>query len=254
MGYRIYPLNTGVITVDQGAYCTLGKGIGKKVDIPATAWYVTDGKEKILVDTGMCDTARANRWHHEGYQPEGARIDEQLKTRVGVSPAEIQVIFFTHLHWDHCSNMKLFTKAKLYVQKRELEFALNPPLPPYYRSYEASVLGLEPPYKDCSFEILDGEFNYNNDITLFPTPGHSVGHQSVSIRTEKGVIVIAGDAVFVEENMKGSPDEFLDFIPIGRYINYFEMWNSFKEIKRRADLVLPGHEIRVFNRNSYPSE
>jgi glyoxylase-like metal-dependent hydrolase (beta-lactamase superfamily II) len=150
--------------------------------------------------------------------------------------------------------MKRFTNAKLYVQRRELEFALNPPLPPYYRSYEASILGLEPPYKDCSFKVLDGEFKYNDDIILFPTPGHSVGHQSVSIRSEKGVMVIAGDAVFVEENMKGSADEHLEFIPIGRYINYFDMWSSLKEIKKRADLVLPGHDIRVFNRKVYPSE
>jgi N-acyl homoserine lactone hydrolase len=247
MGYRIYPLNTGVIRVDQGAYCTLGRGIGQKVDIPATAWYVTDGHEKILVDTGMCDTERANRWHHEGYQPQGGRIDEQLKTRVGVTPEEIDIIFFTHLHWDHCSNMKLFTRAKFYLQKRELEFALHPSLPPYYRSYEASVLGLEAPYEGCSFELIEGEFRYNEKITLFPTPGHSVGHQSVAVRTGKGVIVIAGDAVFVNENMAGDPKESLEFIPIGRYINYFDMWNSFKEIKRRADLVLPGHDIRVFD-------
>jgi hypothetical protein len=30
------------------------------------------------------------------------------------------------------------------------------------------------------------------------------------------------------------------------------MWNSFKEIKKRADLVLPGHDIRVFNASVYP--
>jgi hypothetical protein len=30
------------------------------------------------------------------------------------------------------------------------------------------------------------------------------------------------------------------------------MWNSFGEIKRRADLVLPGHDARVFDKQSYP--
>jgi glyoxylase-like metal-dependent hydrolase (beta-lactamase superfamily II) len=79
-----------------------------------------------------------------------------------------------------------------------------------------------------------------------------VGHQSVSVRTELGTVVIAGDAVFVEENMKGDAAQLLEFIPIGRYINYFDMWNSFKEIKKRAELVLPGHDIRVFLRRSYP--
>ena len=250
--YKIIPLDTGVITVDQGAYCTLGRGIGKKVDIPATAWYLTNGTEHLLVDTGMCDTERANKWHHEGHQPAGGRIDEQLWRRAQVRPEAISAIFFTHLHWDHCANMKLFCNATYYVQARELEFALDPPLPPYYRSYEAPILGLEAPFANCSFTTVDGELAYNDAITLFPTPGHSVGHQSVVVRTAAGAIVIAGDAVFVEENLKGDPTQLLEFIPIGRYINYFDMWNSFKEIKRRAGLVLPGHDARVFNRPCYP--
>ncbi len=252
MGFQIYPLHTGIIRLDQGVYCTMGRGVGQKVDTPSTAWYVTDGREKILVDTGMCDTARANKWHHEGGQPAGHRIDEQLRSRVGVSSDEIQVVFFTHLHWDHCSNMKLFRNARYYVQKRELEFARKPSLPPYYKSYEAPILGIESPFTGCSFELLDGEFKYNDRITLFPTPGHSVGHQSVAVQTESARIVIAGDAVFVRENMEGSPAELMEFIPIGRYINYFEMWNSFSEIKKRADIVLPGHDMRVFEKSVYP--
>jgi glyoxylase-like metal-dependent hydrolase (beta-lactamase superfamily II) len=252
MGFTIVPLNTGIITVDQGAYCTMGRGIGQKVDIPSTAWYLTDGTEHLLVDTGMCETERATRWHHEGYQPPGGRIDEQLRMRVGVRPEAVGAIIFSHLHWDHCSNMKLFPNARYYVQRRELEFALDPPLPPYYRSYEAPILGLEAPFAGCAFTALDGEFAYNDDITLFPAPGHSVGHQSVAVRTTMGTVVIAADAVFVEENMQGDPEHLLEFIPIGRYINYFEMWNSFKDIKQRADLVLPGHDARVFRRPSYP--
>ena len=137
MDYKIVPLNTGTIFVDQGVYCTMGRGNGTTVGIPSTAWYLTDGKEHLLVDTGMCDTERANRWHHQAVQPEGGRIDLQLMHRAGVRPEEIDAVLFTHLHWDHCSNMKLFTNARYYVQARELEFALNPTLPPYYRSYEA---------------------------------------------------------------------------------------------------------------------
>ena len=64
--------------------------------------------------------------------------------------------------------------------------------------------------------------------------------------------MIAGDAVFVEENLRGDPGHLLEFLPIGRYINYFDMWNSFKELKHRADLVLPGHDARVFDQECYP--
>ena len=252
MGYKIVPLNTGTITLDRGSYCTMGRGIGEKVDVPSTAWYLTDGKEHLLVDTGMCDTARANRWHHEGCSA-GGRTDRPAVDAPGGDPPEaIDDVLFTHLHWDHCSNMKLFTNARYYVQARELEFALDPTLPPYYRSYEAPILGMESPFAGCNFITVEGEYAYNDDITLFPTPGHSVGHQSVAVRTAAGTIVIAGDAVFVEENMKGDATHLLEFIPIGRYINYFDMWNSFKEIKRRGDIVLPGHDPSVFDKPCYP--
>jgi glyoxylase-like metal-dependent hydrolase (beta-lactamase superfamily II) len=252
MDYRIIPLNTGTIFVDQGVYCTMGRGNGTIVGIPSTAWYVTDGTEHILVDTGMCDTERANRWHHQAVQPEGGRIDLQLMSRAQLQPEEIDAVLFTHLHWDHCSNMKLFPNADFYVQARELEFAIDPTLPPYYRSYEAPILGIDPPFAGCDFITVDGEHSYNDAVTLFPTPGHSVGHQSVAVRTAAGTVVIAGDAVFVEENLKGDPAHMLEFLPIGRYVNYFDMWNSFKEIRKRADIVLPGHDCRVFHRKSYP--
>ena len=252
MDYKIVPLNTGTIFVDQGVYCTMGRGNGTTVGIPSTAWYLTDGKEHLLVDTGMCDSERANRWHHQAVQPEGGRIDLQLMQKAGVRPEDIDAVLFTHLHWDHCSNMKMFTNARYYVQARELEFALNPTLPPYYRSYEAPILGIESPFANCDFITVDGEYAYNSAITLFPTPGHSVGHQSVAVGTTMGTVVIAGDAVFVEENMRGDAAHLLDFLPIGRYVNYFDMWNSFKEIRDRADIVLPGHDCKVFYRQSYP--
>ena len=171
MDYKIIPLNTGTITLDQGAYCTLGRGIGTKVDTPSTAWCITDGTEHFLVDTGMCDTERANKWHHEGFQPKGGRIDEQLMSRAGIRPDQISAVFFTHLHWDHCSNMKLFEKARYYVQSRELEFALNPTLPPYYRSYEASILGIEAPFTGCSFITVEGEYVYQRRDHLLPNAG-----------------------------------------------------------------------------------
>jgi hypothetical protein len=153
-----------------------------------------------------------------GYQPQGGRIDEQLKTRVGVTE-EIDIIFFTHLHWDHCSNMKLFTRAKFYLQKRELEFALHPSLPPYYRSYEASVLGLKAPYEGCSFDLIEGEFRYNENITLFPTQAIPSAQSSPS----DGERWSSSQAMpYSSREYGGDPKESLEFIPSG-IINYFDM-------------------------------
>jgi N-acyl homoserine lactone hydrolase len=250
MSVRIYPINTGFIRLDKGAYVTAGAGYGQEVEVPANAFLVTDGRENILIDTGMSETPKAN-WHHPGsYQPEGFRIDEQL-AKLNLRTEEISGVIFTHLHWDHCANMKLFTNAKFYVHQRELNFALNPHVL-YQKSYESEKLGVEPAFKDVAFETVDDEYDYNAYISMFPTPGHCPGHQSVAVQTENGIYVIAGDAVFADENLKPDKHRNLHFTPMGRYVNVFEMFDSMDKIIKRADVVLTGHGQGVFGKSFYP--
>jgi N-acyl homoserine lactone hydrolase len=35
-------------------------------------------------------------------------------------------VIFTHLHWDHCSNVNLFPNARFTVQDKELRYAVSP--------------------------------------------------------------------------------------------------------------------------------
>jgi len=249
MNVKIYPMNTGFIKLDKGTYITPGNGNGVDVEVPCWAFLVTDGTEKILVDTGMSDTERAD-WHHPGsYQPEGCRIDEQL-AKLGVTPEDIDTVLFTHLHWDHCFNMKLFGKAKCYVHETELAFARNPHVL-YFKSYEAKAVGGIPPFDGVEFITVDGEYDYNSFITLFPTPGHCPGHQSVAVKTAGGVYVIAGDAVFADENIKPDTHRKLPFTPMGRYVNVFDMFSSMQACIERADHILTGHGMGVFDRQVY---
>jgi N-acyl homoserine lactone hydrolase len=243
-------MNTGFIRLDKGAYITPGEGNGVEVEVPTWAFLVTYGEEKVLVDTGMSETERAD-WHHPGsYQPEGLRIDEQLG-KLGVGPKEIDAVLFTHLHWDHCSNMKLFSNAAYYVHSRELDFARDPHVL-YYKSYESEKLGVTPPFEGVEFQAVNGEFRYNDFITLFPTPGHCPGHQSVEVKTDRGTYVIAGDAVFADENMKPDKHRNLPFTPMGRYVNVFEMFGSMETIFARADHILTSHGTRVSRKTVYP--
>lgn len=249
--YTIQPINTGFIKVDHGVHVISGREPGKKVLIPATAWLVRGAGRTILVDTGMCETERADKWHHEGsYQPEGYAIHDQLAS-LGIDLSDVDTVVFTHLHWDHCSNMKRFNRAKFVVHRAELEFARNP-WPWYYRSYEAGALGLEAPFAGIEFTQIDGEEEIADGIRVFPTPGHSPGHQSVAVRTAEGLYIIAGDAVFVRENLEGDPKMLLPYLPIGRYVNFFDMWSSLEKIAHMGGYVLPGHDLRVFERQVYP--
>jgi N-acyl homoserine lactone hydrolase len=252
---KIIPLKTGSIYCNKGITTTLGKGLDQWITIPSIAWYVHDkeNNNQILVDTGMCSTEQANQHHYPGSkQEDGQRIDLALK-KIGVNIKDINIIILTHLHWDHCQNLHLFKNAKFYVQRKELEFARNP-IPIYYNSYDTNNPKLTPAFQDVNFELLDGEKEIIPNIEVFPTPGHSPGHQSVLVKTRKGNYVIAGDAVMSYENLKEDLVKNIPFVMIGRYMDVKQCWESFRKIKEKADLVLPGHEPKIFEYSEYPPQ
>jgi glyoxylase-like metal-dependent hydrolase (beta-lactamase superfamily II) len=65
------------------------------------------------------------------------------------------------------------------------------------------------------------------------------------------VHVIVGDAVFAYDNLKPA-DEHQPFTIMGRFMDIEASWRSLEEITRRAAAVLPGHDMRVMEAESYP--
>ena len=242
---KIHPVNTGWLEADLGTYVFWKGPAGKKIWNPVYCHYVETAGHKILIDTGLCDEARATRYHHKCQKRGCLQIHEHLQQKLGVHPDEIDTIIFTHLHWDHVQNMKKFKNARYIAPRAEIEMAFNP-LPLYYRTYECGIPGIEPAYAGCVFEAVEGECEILPSITMFPTPGHSVGHMAVTVSTAAGDIVIAGDAIFQERNLAPNAEEKWRYWVPARFINALEGWKSVEEIDKRADYVLACHD-RIAN-------
>jgi len=241
---RIYPINTGWLHGDLGTYIFWKGPAGKKKWQPVFCHYVDTGEHKILVDTGLCDAGRASKYHHNCDKRGCLEVHTHLKEKLSVDPAEIDAIVFTHLHWDHVQNMKEFPNARYIAPKAEIEMANNP-LPLYYRTYECGILGIEPAYAGCVIEAVEDECEILPGITMFHTPGHSVGHMAVSVKTSAGDIVLCGDAIFEERNLEPNPDEMWRYWVPARFVNSYEGWKSVEEIDKRADYVLPCHDYEA---------
>ena len=136
--------------------------------------------------------------------------------------------------------MKRFKNARYIAPKAEIEMAYNP-LPLYYRTYEANI-GVEQAYAGCVFEAVEDECEVLPGITMFHTPGHSVGHMAVSVATSAGDICVVGDAIFVERNLEPNPAESWRYWVPARFVNSYEGWKSVEAIDKRADYVLPCHD------------
>ncbi len=250
--WTIRPIMTGANYVDKGLYATHQTDVGVRIKLPALAFLIEGYDRRILVDTGMSDGEHATRWHHSGEQAPDQAIHKALE-RMDVPVDSIEQILFTHLHWDHCYNLEQFPNARKVVHEKEWEFAQDP-IPVYWNSYEAPILGIGKPrpFDGVKFDKVNGEEQIVEGIRVFPTPGHSPGHMSVQVHTEGGVIVLAGDGFFVKENLLPDKRRNWPFLPIGRFANVVELWHSCEEMLRRADLILMSHEWSHLEKEVYP--
>lgn len=259
MSITITPINTGMCTSNPKTYHyhhSVHKYYPEITNedkaLPVFTFLLNTGRELILVDTGMAWTERANQYHHpNSWQEEDQAIHIALERR-GYCCDDISKIIFTHMHWDHTFYMGKFKNAVYFAQKKEYEFAVNP-IPVYYKSYEYSGLGIEPPFAGLGhrFVLLDGEAEIVPGVRVFPTPGHSVGHQAVEVDTKDGTYIIAGDAAFLMDNFKEVPQLGYAVTPPSRFVDIASWWNSAVEIKRRAsspDMILLTHEPAMLER------
>jgi N-acyl homoserine lactone hydrolase len=254
----VRPINTGYVPTYPGQYHyhhsthPYIKNISKeKVPLPVFTFLVEGGKELLLVDTGMAWTDRASDYHHPGsYQPEGMAIHEQL-AKIGYKPEDITTVVFTHMHWDHIYYMEKFTNARFVAHRKEYEFAMDP-IPLYYKSYEHPALGLVRPFEGIKIDLVDGEEEIIPGVRVFPTPGHSTGHQSVEIDTKDGNYVCAGDSIFILANINPIPEIHYDITPPARFANIVECWRSIvlqkERVKGKWNLLLPCHEPEIEER------
>ena len=255
---RIIPLDVGVLEWDQSE-ATLRRGIGKRAKAPFIAWYIEGLEKKVMIDTGPPGEERAQRLH----SILNPRISAEQETprrllQIGVKPEDIEVLVLTHLHWDHVGHVDKFSNARIFVTHEEFSYAMAP-LPPQRIGYETLQLGVEPVFLHSipQFEYLPmSEVEIIPGLKVFPTPGHTPGSISVEVMTAQGPYVIASDAIYGYENLKGDPANNQPFLMIGIYMDYLAAWKSMETIYRRArfdiNRVIPGHDFEVLKRKSFP--
>lgn len=238
MIHDITPMHCGTLLVDKGRILTLGIDEDKIVATPSVSFLVEgeSDREPTLVDTSFGDVDLMNeRWpEYPSRRPPNRTITDQLDQR-GYSPSDIETIVLTHVDWDHCYNLDLFDNADIYVQRSEI----NDRYPNGFNK------DWDPPWADVEINLLDGETELAPGIVAFPTPGHSIGHQSVEVQTNEGTTVIAGDAIVTFDNIDNQTGE-----PAVRGVAFHdddEWLQSAKELIERADHILPGHEWRILD-------
>ncbi len=243
-GFVIRPLHVGTVTRDKSVFTYL-RNMGQRVNVPIVAWYIEGGGRRILVDTGGHDPEKIEL--HGPYNRTPAQDPVAALNAWGVFPEAIDTIILTHLHWDHASNIDLFPRARVIVQQEELRYAAAP-LPGHRWAYN-----LHPAldFRCDRFEIINGDAQIEQGLTVHLTPGHSPGSQGVSVRTDKGVYFIAGDNVPLMEMWNARDSYGAAHWPGTIHVDLETYFDSLRRIESLGDTVLPSHDACVFTPGAY---
>jgi glyoxylase-like metal-dependent hydrolase (beta-lactamase superfamily II) len=171
----------------------------EEVILNVHTWVVRTGCHTLLIDTGI--------GNHK-FRPFNARFD-RLQTSfidrlasAGVQPGEVDYVLLTHLHADHVGwNTHLvdgcwvptFNRAKYVFPKAERDFFATRAGENRKMVFEDSVLPVIEANQAIMIPETGGEFL--DGIVFHPTPGHSVAHMAISIRSNGDEALFCGDVM-----------------------------------------------------------
>ena len=164
-----------------------------KMILPIQSYLVRTRHHTILIDTCV-GCHKKFKWVPEWND---RRDDTYLKNLValGVDPADIDYVFCTHLHVDHCGwNTRLedgrfvptFPNAKYIFAKDEYDSHAET----NSIVFRESVL---PVMEAKQAELVAMDFALDDNLSLSPTPGHTAGHVAVEMTSNGQLAAMSGD-------------------------------------------------------------
>lgn len=187
-------LTDGYFTLDK-SFLVFGKYQGMKYKAALKPLLIRTEKETILVDTGVGTLPSKYEKFHDVIRSREEDLRYSLH-KTGLRPEDVTMVVNTHLHFDHCGNNQMFVNSKFLVQTDEIRYAYFPDR--FMRvSYLREFFDVEGDYLP-----VRGKYEIENGVEVLPTPGHTIGHQSVVVKWKGRNVVYTGDAAPLPENIE----------------------------------------------------
>jgi len=151
-----------------------------------SAYAVRSQGQTILCDTGFGPGPIAFLNNARGEMLNDMRAK-------GVDPASVDIVVHTHLHGDHVGwnlapdGKPNFPSARFIAPQADWDH-FNADL-----QNQAQMQQVMPLHEMGLLELVSGEKAINSEVTTYPTPGHTPGHQSIMVTSGGERILITGD-------------------------------------------------------------
>ncbi|PTR27295.1 glyoxylase-like metal-dependent hydrolase (beta-lactamase superfamily II) [Luteibacter sp. OK325] len=205
---RLYRLDCGHSLANDESVWTPGENVGRPIEFSSTCWLIKRGSNWLIWDTGVPESTLND--------PKGwstlpqlivYHLDKTISAQlsaIGLKPDDIQYVAISHTHGDHIGNVTLFPHSTILIQRVEYEWISSPDGPnPNVNQLKALARKLMGSPKHL--QLLDGITDVFGDgsVTLFPTPGHTPGSQSLLVHLRhSGFIILSGDVVHLAGNFR----------------------------------------------------
>jgi glyoxylase-like metal-dependent hydrolase (beta-lactamase superfamily II) len=167
------------------------------------SWLLVSGDEAIVVDTGMAPQKAARFGHRFLASP------PEVVARLGVDPATVKTVIMTHLHYDHTGHSEHFPAARFLLQAEEMAYVASPHMerPMFRHAYEADELQRFLGYLHAGrLHLHARDHDVAEGVSVHWVGGHTAGQEVVRVKTERGWVVLASDALHYEEELtRGVP-------------------------------------------------
>ena len=212
---KVYLLDGGSLVLD-GFHVFWNKGPGGEVRFPVYSILVEHAEGRFLIDTGYdYDHVMKVLPFEKPIQTADQAIPGALKL-IGLEPKDIDVVFNSHFHFDHCGGNKHLPDAKKICHVSEVPQACDPQ--PFeklgysdvsFSAEAAEARGMTDQLmagttvQNSTFEGIEGDVDLARGVKLFFTPGHSIGHYSLLVElANRRPILFTIDAAYTQKSLE----------------------------------------------------
>ncbi len=201
---QLYAMNCGDAQFgDVGMFADDGSMNGQSRTLVVPCYLIRHPSGDLIWDTGFPDAIAAMPGGRMELPQMGATVvmnanlQSQLQ-QLGLTPADIEFVSFSHQHGDHTGNGNLFAGSTWIVDADERAYMFSD------EARQGQAFAGYAQLENAETRLIEGDGDYDvfgdGSVVILQAPGHTPGHTILRLRlTNAGTVLLTGDMYHLAE-------------------------------------------------------